>query len=96
MTNNKPESIEDLAETYLQSRKMILVRPTWYQVRNAYQDGAAARDEQYKAVVSALENTSGALETLLTEFNLDLIPSVRLAFMGMVLRSRAALKNVKS
>jgi hypothetical protein len=91
MTNNKTESIEDLAKEcareYIGDHKVT--------ARECFERGAAACDEHYRAVVSALENTSGGLETLLTKFNLDLIPSVRLAFMGMVLRSRAALQNVK-
>jgi hypothetical protein len=97
MTNNKTESIEDLAETYLQCRKMILVRPTWYQVRNAYQDGAAARDEHYREVISALEEAIEDLyETALVDYHGDSESEKALKYAEKrVAKSRAALQNVK-
>jgi hypothetical protein len=95
MTNNQPESIEEKAATYAEGPWTCIIRSNYRMHYDGFIAGAADRDEHYREVVSALENTSGALETLLTEFNLDLIPSVRLAFMGMVLKSRAALQNVK-
>jgi hypothetical protein len=93
MTNNKPESIEDLARAYASMH--------WGDdqgVQANFLAGAAARDEHYGAVVSALENTEATLVMLSDILKRKGFNSHDLIVYGVtdaIEAARAALQNVK-